>query len=105
MEGVYTLKQILNPGDWLAKVDLKDAFFVIPIHVAHRKYLRFMFQRKVYEFNCLPFGLSSAPCFFYQDPKTSYSTFTGAGSAVVTYINDMRPIRPQRGFTKLISCD
>ena len=82
MEGVHTLKEILKPGDWLAKVNLKDALFTIPIHVAHRKYLRFTFQEKVYEFNCLPFSLSSAPWVFYQDSKTSYSTFTGAGSAV-----------------------
>ena len=64
MEGVHTLKVILKPGDWLAKVDLKDAFFTIPIHVAHRKYLQFTFKGKVYEFNCLPFGLLSAPWVF-----------------------------------------
>jgi len=32
MEGIYNLKDLLQPGDWLAKVDLKDAFFTIPIY-------------------------------------------------------------------------
>ncbi len=31
MEGLQTLKNLIKPGDWLAKVDLKDAYFTIPI--------------------------------------------------------------------------
>ncbi len=42
MEGLQTLKDLLKPGDWLAKVDLKDAYFAIPINPSHRKYLRFV---------------------------------------------------------------
>ena len=30
MEGMHTPKNLLRPGDWLAKVDLKDAYFSIP---------------------------------------------------------------------------
>ena len=32
MEGIHTVKDLLKPGDWLAKVDLKDAYFAIPIY-------------------------------------------------------------------------
>ena len=35
----------------MAKIDLKDAFFTIPIHTSQREYLRFKFQDKVYQFN------------------------------------------------------
>ena len=61
MEGVHTLKELMKPGDWFAKLDLKDAYFTIPMHSSQRKYLRFVLQGKTYEFNCFPFGLSSAP--------------------------------------------
>jgi len=30
MEGIHTLKDLLRQGDWLAKIDLKDALFSIP---------------------------------------------------------------------------
>lgn len=50
----------------MASVDLKDAYFMVLIYTGHRMYLRFLFKNLIYlyEFTCLPFGLSSAPyCF------------------------------------------
>ena len=41
MEGIHLLRDLLQPHDWLGKIDLKDAYFVIPIWKNHRKYLRF----------------------------------------------------------------
>ena len=31
MEGLHTVKALLRQNDWMAKVDLKDAFFMVPI--------------------------------------------------------------------------
>lgn len=40
------------------EVDLKDAYFAIPIHPTHQNYLKFQFQGKTYHFTYLPFSLS-----------------------------------------------
>jgi len=41
MEGIQTLRDQLKTGDWMVKVDLKDAYFTISIHKAHQQYSDF----------------------------------------------------------------
>jgi hypothetical protein len=64
METLTTILGVTFPGHWLASVDLKDAYFHVPIRAEHHKYLRFMWQGTVYQFQALPFGLSSLPSFY-----------------------------------------
>ena len=39
MEGIHMVKDILNPGDRMTKVDLKDAYFIVPIASSQRELL------------------------------------------------------------------
>ena len=57
MEGLAMLRDLLRPGDWMASIDLKDAYLSVAIWEEHRKYLRFVWNSQLYEFQCLPFGL------------------------------------------------
>ena len=41
MKGIHMLKDLLRQGDMMAKVDLKDAYFAVPISEPDKKYLRF----------------------------------------------------------------
>ncbi len=56
---ISTLLTFIRQGDWFTTVDLQDAYFHIPIHKDHKKYLRFYSQGNAYEYSVLPFGLSS----------------------------------------------
>ena len=49
---------------WSTSLDLTDAYFHCPISVAFRKYLRFVWDNKVFQFRGLPFGLAIAPLVF-----------------------------------------
>ena len=89
MEGIHTLKTLLQPGDWMAKVDLKYAYFSIPIHPDHRKYLHFQFLDKTYQFTRLPFGLASAPWVFTKTLRPAAALARELGMRVIVYIDDI----------------
>ena len=64
MEGIHTLREIVAEGNWLAKLDFKDACFTVPVLRDHQRYLRFVVHGIRYQFTCLLFGLSCAPWAF-----------------------------------------
>lgn len=89
MEGIATLQDLLRVGDWMVKVDLKDAYFTIPLHPHHQQFLRFTVDRHCYQFTCLPFGLSCAPWIFTKVMKPLMTLLRGWGIRIIIYIDDM----------------
>ena len=72
MEGLHTVKALIQGNDWMAKIDLKDAFFMVPIAQQHQHLLLFTVEKKTFRFRCLPFGLCIAPrASVHQNPETS----------------------------------
>lgn len=61
MPTVPRVRQAIVAGDWFATIDLKDAYFQIPIWQGHWRFLRFGFEGRIFEFRVLPFGISLAP--------------------------------------------
>ena len=89
MEGLEAVRKLIQPGDFMMKLDLQDAYFSVPIHNSHKKYLRFVFQGITYEFQCLPFGLSSAPRTFTKLLKPVTVMLRTQGIRIVIYLDDM----------------
>ena len=86
MEGLPTLKDLLRQGDWLVKVDLKGAYFTVPVHPDHQPYLRFVIEEVAYQFTCLPFGLACALGAFTKLMKAGLRSW---GVRMVVYIDDI----------------
>ena len=94
MEGIHLLKDILRPGGWMTKVNLKDAYFSITVSSHDRKFLRFRWQGKMYQFNCLPFGLSSAPWIFTKATKPVVTILRTLGMRIIIgFIDQEHPVR------------
>ena len=89
MEGMGTLRELLRVNDWMVKVDLKDAYFTVPMHPSHQSYLRFMVGQEHYQFTCLPFGLSCAPWVFTKVMKPIAIFLRSMGVRMIIYIDDI----------------
>lgn len=59
MEGTHMLQDLLKKGDFMLKLDLKDAYFTVLVWKGHQKFLRFIWKKTLWEFACLPFGLAT----------------------------------------------
>ena len=88
METPATTLRFLRPGDWLFSVDLKDAYFQIPIHPASRPLLRFVWQGRAWQFRALCFGLSTAPQVFTRVMAVVSVRAHERGIRLVRYIDD-----------------
>lgn len=89
MESLGMMRDLLENDDWMASIDLKDAYLSVAIWEEHRKYLRFPWRKKVYEFQCLPFGLSSAPRVFTKLLKPVLAHLRQQGIRLIMYLDDM----------------
>ena len=54
----------MGPGTLMAKIDIKNAFRLLPVHPADRHLLAMEWKGSIFFDNCLPFGLRSAPKLF-----------------------------------------
>ena len=83
------VKDILNRNDWLCKIDLKDAYLTTNIEISCRKYLRFEWGNKIYQFKCLPFRLASAVRIYTKLMKPVVSLLRKSGIRLIIYLNDI----------------
>ena len=87
METLRTALQLIRRNCFFGKMDLKEAFFSVSIY-EFRKYLKFIWQVKLYAFTCLPNGLSTASRIFTKVLKPMFSTLRKLGHTNVAYIDD-----------------
>ncbi|XP_032403374.1 uncharacterized protein LOC116709131 [Xiphophorus hellerii] len=80
--------QAISPGDWFTSVDLRDAYFHIPIAPPHWRFLRFAFQGRHFQFRVLPFGLSLSPRVFTRCVAAALSPLQAQGLRILPYLDD-----------------
>ena len=70
-------------------IDLEDAFYHVSLHKESRRYTRFMLDRKIWQFTCLPMGLTSSPRVFTELTKTLTRYLRKRGMIVIIYLDDL----------------
>lgn len=88
MESLQNVLNLITPNAWLASVDLKDAFFTIPVHRDYRKYFRFRNNDILYEFVGMPNGFGPAMRIFTKQVKPPFSHLRKQGHVSVVFVDD-----------------
>ena len=89
MEGAKVIRDILQGGDWMVSIDLNDAYLSVTVAQEDRRFLRFRWKRTLYEFQCLPFGLSSAPRVFTKLLKPVMALLRKRGIRCIIFLDDL----------------
>ena len=82
-------KNFVSLGDYMVSLDLKDAYFSVPIFRPNCKYLRFIWRDQRYEFTCLSFGYGLAPRVFTKIFKPIVAQLRLNGLKIVIFLNDI----------------
>ncbi len=85
---IKTIMSQVQEGDWFVTIDLKDAYFHIQFVQRHRRFLRFAFGGKAYQYKVLPFGLALAPRTFTKCMDAALAPLRLQGIRVLNYLDD-----------------
>lgn len=94
-ESIRTARGLLHKGDWMIKLDLKDAYLSVPLYHHHRKFVAFRWRDQLWRFTSLPFGLSSAPYIFTKLMKPVVAILRKLGIRVILYMLIMAPTKEE----------
>jgi hypothetical protein len=88
METNRSIRGSIHLGMWTTSLDLTDAYFHIPISPKFRKFLRFVWEDRVYAFKTMPFGLSTAPLVFTRISQAVVAHLHSQSIFIHSYLDD-----------------
>ena len=88
METLETALKLVTRDCYMASIDIKDAYYCVPVHEDYRKYLKFNWNSKLFQFTCAPNGLACVPRKYTKMMKPVYSVLRKQGHNITGYIDD-----------------
>ena len=88
MENLWSAIMLMKKDCYMASVDLKHAYYSVPIHENHRKFLKLKHRGQLYEFTCFPNGLCFCPRYFTKLLKPVYAHLRSQGFLSASFIDD-----------------
>ena len=88
---MLTLGQVrdaLRPHAWFTSLDLKNAYWHVPVHPRFRSFLAVQDGSTVLRFRVMPFGLNIAPRVFTKLTRTVAALLAERGVSILMYLDD-----------------
>ncbi|GFO26946.1 Pol polyprotein [Plakobranchus ocellatus] len=89
MPNLCSALKLVKKDAFMASIDLKDAYFSVSMHNAYKKFFRFKWRDKLFEFNVLPNGLALAPRLFTKLLKPLFASLRKKGHISTFFIDDL----------------
>ena len=103
MDTLDTARNLVTPHCYMASLDLRDAYYSVPIAEEFRKFLKFLWKNRLYQYKALPNGLSAGPRLFTKILKPPFSKLRSIGHMITGYIDDTFIVSPsQEGTGKAV---
>ncbi|VDI11365.1 Hypothetical predicted protein [Mytilus galloprovincialis] len=88
METNRSIRASILPGMWTTSLDLTDAYFHVPVCHSYRKFLRFVWNKRVYQFRALSFGLQTAPLALAKLMQVAIAHLHSQAFQIHSYLDD-----------------
>ena len=88
METLKSAVSAMTRNCFMASIDLKDAYYSIPIRSEDRKYFRFLWNGQSYQFTSLIMGLTDSPRVYTKILKPVFSELRKKGHISSIYLDD-----------------
>ena len=88
MNTLNTCLDLMEPGCFMASIDLSNAFHTIPMHKDFTKFLKFRIGTQVYQYLVLPMGFRDSPRLFNKILKPVLAYLRNKSLLSSVYIDD-----------------
>ena len=88
MDSIMTCLNLMTKDCYMASIDLKDAYYSVPVAIEDQKFLKFEWNGRLYQYTCLAMGLACAPRKFVKLLKPVFAFLHGKGYVSSGYLDD-----------------
>jgi hypothetical protein len=89
LEGLSDLADMSEKGDYSISYDLTSGYYHVPLHSDSRRFVGFQWKGVFYQYNCLPFGLSTSPWVFSKIIRELVMYWMAKGINILPYLDDL----------------
>lgn len=89
LEGLKALRAMAVAGDYGVTLDLKNAYWHVPLAKSQKRWFHFRFEGLVYQCDVLPFGVAAAPWVFHTLLAPIIRRLRAKGIRLTAYLDDI----------------
>ena len=89
METIVSILKLIQKDAFMIKLDIKDAYYSVPIDEDHQKFFRFQINDSLYQYTALPNGFSPGPRKFTKLLKPPFAELRRKMILIAGYIDDL----------------